>query len=60
MDESTQQLIALFLVAAAVAFELWRRWRRRRKRTAGCDGCDTPGNADKSPGDQPVRFYRRR
>lgn len=60
MDETTQQLIALGLVAAVVACELWRRWRKRRAGKAGCDGCDTPGKTKNKSGETPLRFYRRR
>jgi len=60
VDESTQQLIALGLVAAVVGFELWRRWKKRQRGAVGCDGCDTSGNTKKDAGEAPVRFYRRR
>lgn len=59
MDEHTQQIVALLLVAVAVAAELWRRRRKKQRGKAGCDGCDSgtkPGNTT----DQPLRFYRRR
>jgi len=58
MDESSQQLLALGLVALVVVAEWLRRKRKKKKRAAGCDGCDTPEqNASKK--ESPLRFYRR-
>ena len=60
MDESTQQIIALGIVAAAVALELLRRYRKKKAGKVGCDGCDTPGNAKPANGEAPVKFYKKR
>ncbi|NND55509.1 MAG: hypothetical protein HKN56_11140 [Gammaproteobacteria bacterium] len=60
MDETTQQLIALSLVAVVIGAELWRRWKKRQSKSDGCDGCDSPGSTKKDAGEAPVRFYRRR
>jgi hypothetical protein len=59
MDETTQQLLALGLVALAVAAEWLRRKRKNKKGGAGCDGCDTPEQSAVKK-ESPLRFYRRR
>jgi hypothetical protein len=60
MDESTQQLIALGLVAAVVALELLRRARKKKAGKAGCEGCDTGGNKDaNSASEATVKFYKK-
>ncbi len=59
MDESTQQLLALGLVALVIIAELLRRQRKRRKSNSGCDGCDSSAKTDAKK-TQPLKFYRRR
>ena len=60
MDETTQQIIALAIVALAVLIELLRRYRKKRSGKAGCDGCDTPaGENNGARGETPLRFYKR-
>ena len=39
MDESTQQLLALALVALAVGLELLRRYRKKKAGKIGCENC---------------------
>lgn len=39
MDESTQQLIALLIVACAIGLELWRRQRKKKAGKIGCENC---------------------
>jgi hypothetical protein len=61
MSESTQQLIALVIVAIAIGFELLRRYRKKKAGKQGCDGCDAPGgNKPGSQGETPVKFYKKR
>ncbi len=61
MDESTQQILALALVAGVVLLEWVRRCRKRRRGKTGCDGCDSPGKAkQRSNKETPLRFYKRR
>lgn len=61
MDESTQQLIALGIVALAVGAELLRRYRKKRAGKVGCEGCDTPAAPKpNAAGEAPVRFYKKR
>ena len=60
MDESTQQIVALMIVAVAIVVELLRRHRRRNAGKPGCDGCDSGASKPKSGKEAPVRFYRRR
>jgi hypothetical protein len=61
MDETTQQILALSIVAVVIGLELLRRYRKKRSGKAGCDGCDT-GNNNKTneKGETPVKFYKRR
>jgi hypothetical protein len=51
-----QEALALVLVAAVVAFALWRRSRRARP-GPGCNNCDKPAA---TPKEIPLRFYRRK
>ena len=39
MDESTQQVIALLIVAVAVGAELYRRYRKKKAGQMGCENC---------------------
>ena len=61
MDETTQQIIAIGIVAVAVGLELLRRYRKKKAGKAGCDDCDSDaGTEANDKGDAPVRFYRKR
>jgi hypothetical protein len=58
MEESTQQIIALLLVAVIAGFELRRRYLKKKRGKIGCDGC---GPDKAKPGKEaPVKFYKRR
>jgi hypothetical protein len=43
MDESTQQIAALLLVALAVGIELLRRHRKKKAGLIGCENCKDTG-----------------
>ena len=45
MDETTQQLIALTIVAGAVMLVLLRRYRKKKAGKPGCDNCDVVSGA---------------
>ena len=61
MDESTQQILALCIVAIVIGLELLRRYRKKRSGKAGCDGCETGNNTKANEkGETPVKFYKRR
>jgi hypothetical protein len=61
MDETTQQILALAIVAIVIGLELLRRYRKKRSGGAGCDGCDTGNKATTNDkGETPVKFYKRR
>ena len=57
MDESLQQILALVIVLAIVAFELRRRWIKRKAGKLGCDDCGPTKSEPKQ--EAPVRFYKR-
>jgi len=60
MDEATQQIFALTIVAVVVGLELLRRYRKKRAGKAGCDGCETGnGTAANNKGEAPIRFYKK-
>jgi hypothetical protein len=60
MDETTQQLIALTIVAVAVMLELLRRYRKKKAGKPGCDNCDVvSGDKANDKGEAPVKFYRK-
>lgn len=59
MDDSSQQIIALALVAIAVAVELVRRYRRKKINKPGCDGCET-GKPQNNTNEKSLKFYTRR
>jgi len=56
MDESTQQIIALGMVAIVIAAEVLRRWRKNRKKSAGLNDPNTARDKKETP----LKFYRRR
>ena len=58
MDEATQQLIALFIVAIVVGLELFRRYRKKQRGKVGCEGCDTNKQIE-NDAEKPVKFYTR-
>jgi hypothetical protein len=62
MPIGLQELIALAIVAAVLAFGLYRRWKKERSANAasqpGCSGCDAK-NESSDDGESPVHFYRR-
>jgi hypothetical protein len=58
MDDTSQQVIALALVAIAVAVELVRQHRRKKAGKPGCDGCET-GTPKNKNNDTPLKFYKR-
>ncbi len=58
MEESTQQIIALLLVAVVIGFELRRRYLKKKSGKIGCDECG-PDKA-KTGNEAPVKFYKRR
>ena len=61
MNESTQQIIALSIVAVVVGLELLRRYRKKKAGKVGCDDCDSSsGTKANAKGEAPVRFYKRR
>jgi len=55
MEESTQQILALGLVAVVVIAELLRRRRKKKQRLSGLNA---KKNGTKQ--ERPLRFYRRR
>lgn len=54
MDPSTQELLALLVVALVVGRLVWRRLRRK---SGGCAGCASAGS--KTPTESTVHFHRR-
>ena len=58
MEETTQQLIALLLVAIVVGLELFRRYRKKQRGKVGCEGCDTNEQTE-NDAEKPVKFYTR-
>jgi hypothetical protein len=56
MPIGLQELLALAIVAAVLAFGLYRRWKKERAAT-GCSGCDAK-NESSDNGESPVHFYR--
>jgi len=58
MDESSQQIIALVLVAAVVGIALWRKLRNNPKGKSGCSGCEPQTTIEKSA-TKPLKFYKR-
>ena len=60
MDESTQQILALTIVAAAVAVELIRRYRKKKAGKPGCEDCPSDtGERANEKGEAPVKFYKK-
>lgn len=57
MSMALQEILALGIVAAAVAWMLWRRHRQRGHPGGACQGC-AAGKHDSSK-EKTVRFYRR-
>jgi hypothetical protein len=55
MDESTQQLVSIIIVAAVVGIFAFSRWRNR-KRSSSCGGCG-PQN---SGNEVPIKFMPKR
>jgi hypothetical protein len=58
MEETTQQLIALLLVAIVVGLELLRRYRKKQNGKVGCEGCDTNEQVE-NDAEKPIKFYTR-
>ncbi|MCP3999559.1 MAG: hypothetical protein GY727_01440 [Gammaproteobacteria bacterium] len=60
MDETTQKILALCIVAIVIGLELLRRYKKKHTGKAGCDGCDTSNSAKTNEkGETPVKFYKR-
>ena len=60
MDESTQQIIALTVVAVAVVLELFRRYRKKKAGKPGCEDCPSDtGTRANDKGEAPVKFYKK-
>jgi hypothetical protein len=60
MNESTQQIVALSIVAVFVGLELLRRYRKKKAGKAGCDDCDSGTDTKTSAkGEAPIKFYKR-
>jgi hypothetical protein len=60
MDELTQQIVALSIVAVVVGLELLRRYRKKKAGKAGCDDCDSgSGTKANEKGEAPIKFYKR-
>lgn len=61
MPIGLQEILALGIVLAVVAFALWRRWTRANSRAsdgrAACSGCDDGSAATVE--EKPIRIYRR-
>jgi hypothetical protein len=61
MEETTQQFIALAIVAVVITLELIRRYRKKKAGKPGCEDCpaDT-GERANDKGEAPVKFYRKK
>jgi hypothetical protein len=59
MEETTQQYIALAIVAVAVALELIRRYRKKKAGKPGCEDCPSSDSGERAneEGEAPVKFY---
>jgi len=56
MDESTQQLVSIIIVAVVVGTFVVSRWRNRKSSGSSCGGCG-PG---KTANEVPLKFMRKR
>ena len=57
MKIGIQEIVALGIVLAVVAFAIWRRWKKGRSGQGTCDGCDKPSVADSA--EKTIHPYRR-